>query len=373
MIIRAIKTVLAFLGWLIVILFCASAAGQTAPVATDVASKAYQLRMQGKVDDAKSFLEQSLRENPGDAQANYELARTLMHMALSMRGGMAGLINDLNQAHEAIARAEAIDPNDVKYPFFDGQIALLQAYPSLMRDQPDSRAKVQIVCKDYEAALKIKPDYSQAMLYLVEIYAALPEKQGGSTIKAREYSDRLSNIDPIYTAKAKSLLLGEQNTFEYWQDVLTNHPQNVQVLEELGKAYLRAERVNDAADCFTKAIKIDPTMNYLYLDLSIYHAWAAMRAGEGTEAFKNAVTAGDAAVEKYLATNPSVPMRAYALGVRYKYLAHSGRQQEAEKALAEATRLDRYFSKATGLPTPDLFIPPDQISTNHRYYFRSIQ
>jgi hypothetical protein len=98
-----------------------------------------------------------------------------------------------------------------------------------------------------------------------------------------------------------------------------------------------------------------------------------MRAGSGSELFRKVVASGDAAVTRYLDSKPVPPMRAYALGVQYKYKLHSGHKEQADELLKQAGALDPYFSKATGAPNPDLFIPPDEISRNHRYLFRPIQ
>jgi hypothetical protein len=98
-----------------------------------------------------------------------------------------------------------------------------------------------------------------------------------------------------------------------------------------------------------------------------------MRAGNGSELFRRAVASGDAAVTRYLDSAPALPMRAYALGVQSKYKRVSGHGGQADDLLKQAKALDPYFSKATGAPNPDLFIPPDEVSHNHRYLFRSIQ
>lgn len=44
--------------------------------------------------------------------------------------------------------------------------------------------------------------------------------------------------------------------------------------------------------------------------------------------------------------------------------------KQGKALFKEAEALDPYFSKATGSPSPDLFIRPDEISHNHRYLFR---
>jgi len=349
---------------------CVQAAhGQTE--STNIAGDAYKLRMQGKVDDARMLLEKTIREDPRDAAANYELARTLVHIAL---GNPRRMTERLAEAQKCMATAEEDDPNNVIYPFFDGHIALLQAYPSLMQGRPDTREKVARLCGAFESALKLKPDYRQAMLYLVEIYGTLPENQGGDKSKAEKYATQLEGMDAVFGAKARSILMpGPANNVDYWQTVLKQHEGDADVLEELGKAYLRADKVDDAVACFEEAIKVNPGKAFLFLDLSIYHTWSAMQAGDGSELFRKAVASGDAAVTRYLESTPVLPMRAYALGVQYKYKLHSGHREQADQLLKQAEALDPYFSKATGAPNPDLFIPPDEVSHNHRYLFRPIQ
>jgi hypothetical protein len=98
-----------------------------------------------------------------------------------------------------------------------------------------------------------------------------------------------------------------------------------------------------------------------------------MRVENGSESFRKAVASGEAAVTRYLDTKPILPMRAYALGVQSRYLSHSGRKEQGDALLKQAQALDPYFSKATGAPSPDLFIRPDEISHYHRYLFRPIQ
>jgi len=331
-----------------------------------VASDAYKLRMQGKVDEARTLLEQAIKDNPHNAAAYYELARTKVHMALH---GEPQLREErIREAQQSIERAIENDPNNVIYPFFEGHIALFQVYMS------STKENAARLCGAFESALKLKPDYRQAMLYLVEIYGTLPEDKGGDKSKTEQYAKQLEGMDKVFGAKARSVLLpGEANRVDYWQNVLKNNEGNADVLEELGKAYLGIDKVNDAALCFEKAAKINPEKTLLFLDLSIYHTWSAMAAGNDSELLHKALTSGDAAVTKYLDSKPVLPMQAYALGVQYKYKHHLGYKEQADELLKRAEALDPYFSMATGAPNPDLFIPPDEISHNHRYLFRPIQ
>jgi tetratricopeptide (TPR) repeat protein len=355
--------------------WCAPAgAGPGTTASMKVAMDAYQLRMQGKVDAARALLEEAIRNNPSNAAAHYELARTRVHMALGELRDPKGAMERIDEAQQAIAKAREFDPNNVIYPVFEGGVALLQAYPSWMQNRPDTKEKMGKVCAAFESALKLKPDYRPAMLYLVELYGTLPADKGGDKSKAEQYAKQLERMDAVYGAKARSILLPEEaNNVDYWQNVLKQHAGNAEVLEELGKAYLRADKVDDAVSCFEKAVKINPENSILFLDLSIYHTWSAIQAGAGSELFRKSVASGEAAVTRYLETKPILPMRAYALGVQYKYKAHAGQKEQADALLKQAQALDPYFSRATGAPSPDLFTPPDEISHYHRYLFRPIQ
>ena len=175
----------------------------------------------------------------------------------------------------------------------------------------------------------------------------------------------------LYHAKARSILFPDQCGVDFWKNtILKDCPGNPDVLEELGKAYLGEEKVDDAVKCFEQAIEFDPEKSHLFLDLSIYHTFRAIRAGNNKELLQESIKSGDAAVTRYIESKPSQPMLAYALGVQSKYKSHSGDKELAKTLVNRANALDPYFSKATAAPDPHLFIPPDKISENHRYLAR---
>jgi len=360
------KTVLAGLCAVVMLGLCVPAgAAKGKTESKKVAMDAYKLRMQGKVDDANSLLTQAILKNPHNAAAHYELARTKLHMAL---GNPEKLVERIEDANKSIIKAIENDPNNAIYPFFEGHIALIQNY---MSQTKENAAKL---CGAFESALKLKPDYRQAMLYLVEIYSTVPKEDGGDKSKAEQYAKKLEEMDKVFGAKARWILMPKDaNRVDYWRNVMKNHEGNTDVLEEMGKAYLWTDDVNDAVLCFEKAIKIDPEKSYLFMDLSIYHTWASLGARDNSELRQRAIAAGDAAVTRYLDSKPVLPMQAYALGVQYKYKAHSGHKEQADELLKKAKELDPYFSKMTGAPIPDLFIAVDEIPHSHRYLFRPIQ
>lgn len=340
----------------------------------DVATEAFNLRMVGKAGRAKELLEKTLAQNPENAAAHYELARTKFHMTLGNPGeNFADMLGD---AQQSIEKAAQSDPDNVIYPLFAGHIGFFQAYLQMMTGNESAAGKhAAEACQSFESVLELKPDCYQAMLYLIEINSMVENKD-----KALEYKEQLAKMAAVpdakpeaklYHAKAMSILFPDQCGVDFWKDtVLKDCPGNPDVLEELGKAYLGQEKVDDAVKCFEQAIQIDPEKSYLFLDLSIYYTFRAIRAGDNKELLQASIKSGDAAITKYIESEPIQPMLAYALGVQSKYKSRSGDKQLAQALINKANALDPYFSKATGAPIPDLFIPPDKVSENHRYLAR---
>ena len=334
----------------------------------DAAMKAFNLRMAGKVDQAKEFLEKSLAENPKDADAHYELARIQLHRALGQGG--RNIVDMIGDAQDTIDKAVELNPKNVTYTLYAGHVDYFLAYYSLMTGgQP--KEKLARAIDSFESALRLKPDYHQARLYLVELYSEFPEEAGGDKSKAEQYARQIEGIDGVFGAKARSILLPEDvDRVNYWQKVLKKYEGNADVIEELGKAYLRTDKVDHAVSYFEKAIEIDPEKASLFLDLSIYHTFRGMRARNDKELLQTSIALGDAAVARYIESGPIQPMLAYALGVRSKYKAFSGDKEQGQALFKQAEALDPYFSKATGAPHPDFFIPPGEVSQNHRYLTR---
>ncbi|RPI71994.1 MAG: hypothetical protein EHM47_09115 [Ignavibacteriales bacterium] len=335
------------------------------------AQKAYDLRMQGKVDDAKTVLEQAILQNPNNAATHYEFARVQLHRALGIGVGSREVLFDMiSDAKNHIDKAVELNPKNIRYNFFSGYVGFLQAYFSLMTgDQP--KEKLLEAIGAFESALKLQPDYYLVMLYLIELYSQFPEEAGGDKSKAEQYALQLEEIGGVVGAKATSILLSEEvDKVDYWQKVQKKYEGNADVLEELGKAYLGVDKVDSAVYSFNKAIEIDSEKAFLFLDLSIYYSFLGMRAGDNKELLKKCVTSGDSAIVRYIESKPIHPMLAYSVGVRGKFKFFLGDQEQGQTLIKEAETLDPYFSKATGAPSEELFIPPGENSKNHRYLMR---
>ncbi len=333
----------------------------------DIATAAFKLRMTGQLDEAMVILEEAVSNNPSDARAQYELARVYFHRGLGPPQKMADM---LAKSHEAVEKAISAAPNEVACHMFSGHVAFMRGYLNLMTrgDKPVTKAYFENASEGFESAIRLKPDYKQAMLYLVELHGEMPEGMGPNKAMAEKYAGQLETLDTVFAAKASAILSSKDTAF--WENVLKRHPANADLLEELGKAHLKDDNIEKAVSCFEEAVKNNPQKSYLFLDLSIFHTFSAMRARSDQTLMKEHATSGDAAVTRYLDSKPSQPMQAYALGVQSKYQSHLGHRKEGKTLFEKAKTLDPYFSKATGCPIPDLFIPPGTISKTHRYLGR---
>ena len=325
--------------------------------------EAYELRMNGKADEAKAMLEQVISDEPDNALAHYELARTKYHIALS---GLEELEIALEDMRQSIDKAIENDPDNVIYPFFAARVAFFPAYMAVQRNQPEAKEKVAKLCSIYESVLKLKPDYHEAMLHLVEIYGILPEDMGGDKAKAEEYAQKLEEMDEIFGAKARVILLPEETDIvDYWQKVLEKHERNAEVLKDLGRAYFIEDRAEEGTKCFEEAVQIDPDQNVLILDLARYYGMT-MRDETKREA---AGAMAEKMYKKYLDSEPIPPLKAFALRQLAILKRIMGDEEETKALWEEVDTIDPFVSKASGVPYPGLFIPPGEIYRGHRHLF----
>ena len=327
--------------------------------------QAYELRMDGKADSAKAVLEQVIAEDSTNAAAWYELARTKHHIAL---GNPRELFGGLEDMQRTIEQAVENDPDNVIYSFYKGYAYYTGAYVSFRMQQPDAKEKVKDVVSAYESVLSLKPDYYEAMLYLVEILG-IPEKDmGGDPSKAEAYAKQLEEMDEVYGAKARELLLPDDaDRVEFWQKILENNQGNADVLEQLGKAYLYQDNVEQGAKYLEEAMKTDTEKEILLLDLARYQIMTVM---EDEKLKDSALPLAEEAIKRYLDSEPIRPLKAFTFGLSSVVKYGGGDNIGADELREKANAIDPHFSKAFGVPPLVLFAKPDEISYYHSYFFR---
>lgn len=337
----------------------------TATKAEDIALKAYNLRLDGKVDDAKSLLEGHLSDNPDDAMANYELSRIYLYILTSQREDVKTL---LENAKSHIDKAVELDPENIAYHSFAAQVAFLNAYMALQGGAENGGELIEALCAEYESILELQPDYWLASLCLAEIYCSLPEEMGGDPVKAEEYAKKLEQYDEVIGAKARALLMPEDADYvAFWNTILEKHQGDSRVLEELGKTHFKMRNGDEGVKYLRDAIKANPELAHLYLDISRYYLYSIMSDRSLIETY---LPLFEIAINDFLATDPVAPLKAWATGWLGRLKSNAGNKEDGEELAKQAESIDPYYSKATAIPSADLFIPPGEIPYTHSYLFQ---
>ncbi len=334
-----------------------------------VVEVAYELRMNGKLNEAKKNLEDALAKNPEYAAGHYEFSRLKLHEALGSnpRDQLPRL---LSEAQKSIDQAVELDPESVIYPFFAGQIGFMLSYLAMNMGESDVQERIARTCDAFVSVLQLKPDYHEAKLNLVELYGLLPAEMGGDKSKAETYLSELAKSDEVYGMKARSIL--DEVSVADWGALHEKYPGRTDVLEELGKAHLREGNVSEAGKCFDEVVEIDPSELTLFLDLGRFHFIHVMELfmSEEKEELPIHLAAAEAAVLRYLEAEHPAPMKAYALRMLSKVKHAAGDKEARDRLVEEAKELDPYHSRVTGNPSIALFTPPGTLARGHRYLTR---
>lgn len=325
--------------------------------------KAYELRMQGNVDEALALVDSILAVDSTNALAYLEKYRILGYM---MTGGAEVSIEDMVNT---IDRAVSYDPGNVDFAYNKALASFLHAYITMKYTNEDASGAVDAICMDFERVLELKPEHPQAILYLVEIYSQLPPEMGGDPEKAGFYAEMLERIDPFYAAKAKLMVEPKDDELAYWLEFKDTHESSAALLKEIGTACFYAEDPAKAEKYFTEAMQLDPAYNVLLLDMARYYMFLVMQDMAKPD---SALPVSAGYINRYLESEPApvVPLEAYAIGMLVKIKMFNGLQEEGKALMEKAKALDPYFSRAFTVPGPDTFDPPDKLVPRYSSFFR---
>ena len=116
-----------------------------------------------------------------------------------------------------------------------------------------------------------------------------------------------------------------------------------------------------------EAMTADPAMTTLHLDIARHHV---MKLWQGMGDKKESAASAIEAVKDFLATDPIVPLKAYAQGMLANLYSSIDDSNESGKWKKEAEATDEYYSKASAIPSAGLFVPPGVMPTDYSYMFR---
>ncbi len=125
----------------------------------------------------------------------------------------------------------------------------------------------------YNQAIKAHPEYAQAMEELGMIYAV--EQRNVSM--AIPVFERAISIDSTLWRSASNLGMAYQiskdtsSSVKWYEHSLKTHPNNPKVLVELAKLYYTAGRKQDALNCNSQLMKLNPKSNIPYYNYAVYY------------------------------------------------------------------------------------------------------
>lgn len=325
--------------------------------------EAYELRMDGKADSAVVLLSKIVLNEPDNAMAYYELARTKTHLMLG--GGKY----QIGEIIENSSKACELDPNNLAYAFFDANTKFLDVYIDLMRGKEEISDKLDISLASFEKALAIDGCNTSMLITLTEINSMLPPEFGGSRDEAIKYAGLTADCEQTEGLKAYAFLLPEDgNLLNYWLEIYETYDANATISEELGRAYLLEGDLQNGRKYIEEAMAMDADKSSLYVDLGRAYMMNAMENQNhdiGAEAIRM--------YQRYLSNNPDAPnpMKAYL----YRMIALTGKRITGNEELAnnymkKQEEADPFCSRAFGAPSPNLFIPPNEMPIASAYYSR---
>jgi len=321
--------------------------------------------MNGQADSAKVLLEQVISDDSNNAAAWFELARTKQHIGLGNPRELVSVMEDVQQFAQ-----NAVDnkPSNVIYQYYKANVDFFNLYVAMRNE--DFSAEFKKASDSYKSVLNLKPDYHDAKLALIELYAMVPPEMGGDASIAEIYVQELEAIDIVYGAKAREIIMPEDADYvEFWKAIAEKQKNNAEVYEALGKIYLYNENIEEATKAFEKAISLNSDKNVLHVDLGKYHL---MQAGRDSELLISLAPQVESEFEIYLKSQPEPikPLKAFVIGQLANVYFRKGDKEAGSKLKEEAKLLDPNYSKAFGTPSQILFAPPNEISRVHNFFFR---
>jgi tetratricopeptide (TPR) repeat protein len=334
---------------------------------TSVVNQAYQLRLNGMADSARTVLENHLENDPNCAVCWYELFRTHQHMALSKPQKWA---DHEKEIESAINNAIKYAPENPYYVFCRGKLQSFQIYIALNSGEESVSEMVDELGKTYQEVVSMDPEYYPVYLSLVEFYYLIPEEMGGSHEKAKDYADQLKKMDPVYYARAEEVLMPEDADYvAFWQNIVSGNPDRYEAQEALGRVYLYEDEVEKARACFEKVIATEPERTDLYLDLARYYLMTAMWGKTSLDSIAPSATIE---FDRYLESKPEPynPIRAWVLNMKAMMYYRTGNEEEGQQYKKESADLDPWHPVALGKPDNQLFCPPEEQKPMVGYFFR---
>ncbi|MBE0564767.1 MAG: tetratricopeptide repeat protein [Krumholzibacteria bacterium] len=300
------------------------------PVA--IATKAFELRMEGRVDDAVQMLEDGIAEHPDAGILHYELARARLFLL------------EIDKMHAEAEAAVRCAPGDNDFRYFAAMAsgyALIDA--AHHGDEERMKTFGQESLDQLETILAADPDNHQARYLLVQLSVDMAPDLGLKAGDMEAHVLLLEEKDPILGAKARCCLVDEKEQHKLWDQVLADHPDDCRALVEAADGLITAGDLDLAEKCLDKAIAKDKSSCYGLLRLGLAYF------------MKQDWDRAIALTQRYLDADPPLALAAYATGRMGMIHHRKGDRDRGREFMDEARKIDPHVWQTVMPPPKEIF------------------
>ena len=293
--------------------------------------RAYELRMNGKADQALNLLEQNLKEDTANALALYELARTRLHYRSGELEGPALL----DYLKSTIEKAIKLDPdNIIYYPF---AIVIYDMNLDWNKGSGKENEWIQRKSAIYQKMLELNPDKAKIKLEMLEICLKNPDLLHCDEDELKGLVTEIKETDEVLGAMASNKLNKDiENDYEFWMEMVNKNPTNSDALMEAGDASEEEEGV----EYYAKAIRLDPDKAGAACWLIKYFFFSIKEEPEFAEKY---VKQAEKIAEAFLTTDKYPPLQAYVIACMSRIYNIADNEEKGKEYWDRAERIDTFM------------------------------
>ena len=209
-------------------------------------------------------------------------------------GKQALLRNDAEKAADIFERLVKAKPDVAEYHFWLGRAYGAEAQKANMFSAAGLATKVR---SEFERAVQLDPNSTDARFGLIEYYMQAPGFLGGSAEKARQQADEIRKRDALEGHRAFALIAVRQKKPDVarkeYLDAIREQPNSAEAHHIFGSFLMSEKNYAQARNEYETVVKLDP--NFM---------WGWFRIGQIAALSQSNYARGEEALRKYLAYKP---------------------------------------------------------------------
>ena len=203
--------------------------------------------------------------------------------------------NEPDKAAPLFEQLVQVKPSNAEYHFWLGRAYGAQASKASMFSAPGLATKT---LHEFERAVELDPNYTDARFGLLEYYMQAPGFMGGSEEKALQQAAEMKKRDALQGHRAYAIVYARQKKPELarkeYYDAVREQPNSPKAHMTLGIYLMSEKNYKQAADEYETAVKLDP---------KFMPGW--FQIGHVAALAENNYAHGEESLRKYLAYTPN--------------------------------------------------------------------